>query len=374
MRKLREQQHDASTIHCASRNGTSARTSAPKRSRISAACRAPSSAHSRTAAAGSSICKVSSTSTATQRASATRMSSGGITIGTITKMISKASSTKAHSPITPSTTADDRNIAAGNAGDPVGDQLVGAEHAQHQRKRRGGDQQREQRAGDRHRVVQNLAQHGAAQAAGEQPAARTARRRPSPPLRPHRNIRWRRRRAAPAGRPAQRRRGSLRCGVGASRRAGGSRLAAAGRRARRATRQSTRKSPAGAQRAVEDVLRVDDAVGAAGRGDRNGVGVEHRVAEQDEHQRGRDHARRACWRPRPARRASAAGTPCGGEPRRDHAREAEHARADRAVHRPEQRAEHHAGDERRRRPARQDRRGRCDRAPRRPAGGRAAGP
>ena len=82
-----------------------------------------------------------------------------MTIGTMTKMISKASSTKAQSPMTPSTTATASDVAAGDGGDQIVDQPVGAEQAQHQRERGRRDQQREQRAGDRHGVVQQFAQH-----------------------------------------------------------------------------------------------------------------------------------------------------------------------------------------------------------------------
>ena len=86
-----------SSNHCATKNGTSARRNGRKGAGF---CNAAHH-HERIAEwRQQEACSVSKMSTETQRASAARISKGGITIGTITKMISKASSTKAHSPIT----------------------------------------------------------------------------------------------------------------------------------------------------------------------------------------------------------------------------------------------------------------------------------
>ena len=77
--------------------------------------------------------------------------------------------------------------------------------------------------------------------------------------------------------------------------------------------------------------------------------VQHGVAEEDQHQRGRhdDPERAGDGDDRGAARQRNAG---GGEPRLRHARQREHAGADRTVHRSEQRAEHKARDDWPRRP------------------------
>jgi hypothetical protein len=74
------------------------------------------------------------------------------------------------------------------------------------------------------------------------------------------------------------------------------------------------------------------------------MGAEHRIAEQDQHQRGRDHhAERAGDRNQCGTRRLVHAV--RRKPRGDHLGKAEHARADRTVHRTEQRAKPHAGDE-----------------------------
>jgi hypothetical protein len=114
------------------------------------------------------------------------------------------------------------------------------------------------------------------------------------------------------------------------------------------------KKAAWRQRRMKDVLGVDDAVVAAGRGHGHRVGRQHRVAEQNQHQRWRhQHAERGGNRD--DRVSAGRGNAFGLKPGRDHARQPQHAGADRAVHRPEQCAQHHARHQGRRRAARQHR-------------------
>jgi len=108
------------------------------------------------------------------------------------------------------------------------------------------------------------------------------------------------------------------------------------------------------QRGVKNVLGVDDAIVASRRRHRDGVGRQHRIESRISTSDGgtstpsvlRDRHQRV-----PVLRRDA----FGGKARRDHAREPEHAGADRTVHRPEQRAEQHARHQRRRRFSRQQR-------------------
>ncbi len=83
-------------------------------------------------------------SAATHDASVTTVSTGGITIGTTRKIISKASSTNAHATMPASTAPSSARGWAASASSAAGDQGIGAEAAQDERKGGRADEQRHQ--------------------------------------------------------------------------------------------------------------------------------------------------------------------------------------------------------------------------------------
>jgi len=88
------------------------------------------------------------------------MGSGGITIGTITKMISERIEHEGREPIAPSTIAVTARIAAGSAWTQSATSRSVPSMRSTSGERGRGDQQREQRTGRRHRLGQHLAQRG----------------------------------------------------------------------------------------------------------------------------------------------------------------------------------------------------------------------
>jgi hypothetical protein len=102
---------------------------------------------------------------------------------------------------------------------------------------------------------------------------------------------------------------------------------------------------------MKNVLGIDDAIAAPCRRHGHGMRRQHRVAEKNENQRRRQQHTKGA-----GDRNDGVTIGCGDalrrKARRDDARKAEHAGSDRAVHRSEQRTEHHARPQRGRRAAR----------------------
>src|SRR5262252_234429 len=257
-------------------------------------------------------CRASRTRTATQRASATRTRSGGMVIGTTTKMISKASSTRALSAIPAST----MTVALSG---PPGMATIHLSISKSVPRIRN----------TRVKVV------AATKRKNKAPVSASASRKIS--LRTGSANRPRLDGIKISGSDTAKQdqyRQHRHCGQDRLRQGRG-RYGCRQRRVFRlgasieppADKQTGREIERGGnERAVEHVLRVDHAVFAAGCSDCNRMRVEHRVAEKNQHQRGRHHNPertrhgddRGAARQRYAR---------GRQPRFSHPRESQHAGA-----------------------------------------------
>ena len=214
----------------------------------------------------------------------------------------------------------------------VGDQGVGTECAQDERERRGRDEQREQRAGQGHRVAQHEAHALRVEMA--------AQRRSDP--QGHAACRCCFHGIQPSdGDTAEQDRNDERDDGGDERLTMRQRRESASRRAASAPCRNAARDQqhdeAGHQRGAHHVLRVDDAQRRTRRVERFGVRAHHRVAEQQQHERRRDHHAQGAGHT--DRRGAALGAGAALlELGRDAARQRVQARTDRSVHRREQRA------------------------------------
>ncbi len=212
---------------------------------------------------------------------------------------------------------DQRRVgAAAHAGQERGHPAIGLERAQYQGEHGRRKEQRKQRAGNRHRIAQHVLHDIETGSVREwQPRTRTARLRRWPP--PDRVQIARRHAAQQAGDEQGREDGRDPVAARGSRYCCRSSPCHASSTTPRSRRGRATAPPARA-RAVKHVVRVDDPRCNPGKIGRLRVRAQHRVTQQDQHQRGRHHhaegarPRRLAQRSPPAanRRHRAAAARC----------------------------------------------------------------